>query len=158
MTTRRRRRPERRALRRWLRPLLWTTAVLAVLAFLSVSVFPTRTWLDQRRALAETATDLDELDAEQQALQRRIEALDTDEEIELIARSQFGLVLPGEEAYSVLPPPQAPIDMPTIWPFGDADDPASVASAGPVAAPEAPSGGAPVDAGTASAGPSDVQP
>lgn len=147
---RRRRAPERSAARRWLSPLLWVTAAVVALGVLSVTVFPTRTWLDQRRALAETAAELDELGAERAALEHRIDALDTDEEIELIARSQFGLVLPGEEAYGVLPPPQTPVDLPTIWPFGDVDDPESTASAGPVGAPEPGAG--------ASAGPADAQP
>lgn len=103
---------------RWTKPLLVAVAAVATIAVLAVYVFPTRTWLDQREALTETRTRLDELRAERQALESRIAELDTDAEIELIARSQYGLVLPGEEAYAVLPAPEAPVELPVIWPFG----------------------------------------
>ena len=43
---------------------------------------------------------------------------------ERIARSQYGLVMPGEEAYAVLPAPEKPIELPEIWPFGAPLDPA----------------------------------
>ena len=108
----------RRPRARWLRPLLLAAAAVATIAVLAVSVFPTRTWLDQRAALAETSDQLDALDAERDALTARLRQLDSDAEIELIARSQYGLVLPGEEAYAVLPAPERPLELPTVWPFG----------------------------------------
>jgi cell division protein FtsB len=118
----RRQRAERRhlppGLVRWARPLLLATAVVATIAALAVWVFPTRTWLDQRAALAEAETELHELGAQRAALEQRVRALDADEQIEQIARSQYGLVMPGEEAYAVLPAPAKPIELPDIWPFG----------------------------------------
>jgi cell division protein FtsB len=106
------------ALTRWARPLLLAAAAVATIAVLAVYVFPTRTWLDQRAALAETSAELDALRAERDALEARVDQLDSDAEIELIARSQYGLVLPGEEAYAVLPAPEPPIELPSVWPFG----------------------------------------
>ena len=103
---------------RWGRPLLLATAVVATIAALAVWVFPTRTWLDQRAALAEAQTELHELGAQRAALEQRVRELDSDEQIEEIARSQYGLVMPGEEAYAVLPAPEKPIELPDIWPFG----------------------------------------
>ena len=88
------------------------------MAVLAAYVFPTRTWLDQRAALAETSEQLEALDAERDALEARLAELDSDAEIELIARSQYGLVKPGEEAYAVLPAPEPPIELPAVWPFG----------------------------------------
>jgi hypothetical protein len=44
--------------------LLFAAAAVATIAALAVYVFPTRTWLDQRAALAETSVDLRELEAE----------------------------------------------------------------------------------------------
>ena len=118
----RRQRAERRQLPpglvRWGRPLLLATAVVATIAALAVWVFPTRTWLDQRAALAEAQTELHELGAQRAALEQRVRELDSDEQIEEIARSQYGLVMPGEEAYAVLPAPEKPIELPEIWPFG----------------------------------------
>jgi len=106
-------------LTRWVRPLLLATAAVATIAALAVYVFPTRTWLDQRAALGETGAELTELRAERAALEERVAELDDDDRIEEIARSQYGLVKPGEEAYAVLPAPEAPIELPAIWPFGE---------------------------------------
>ncbi len=111
-------------LRRWLRPLLLAAAAVATIALLAVYVFPTRTWLDQREALAETGSELAELRAERAALEARVGQLDTDAEVERIARSQYGLVQPGEEAYAVLPAPEAPVVLPDVWPFGPLVPPA----------------------------------
>jgi cell division protein FtsB len=107
-----------RPVARWLRPLLFAAAAVATIAILAAYVFPTRTWLDQRRALADTSAQLEALEAERGALDARLEELRSDAEIELIARSQYGLVLPGEEAYAVLPAPEKPIELPSVWPFG----------------------------------------
>ena len=106
-------------LARWARPLLLATFATATIAVLADYVFPTRTWLDQREALAETSAELSELRAEREALQARIDQLDSDAEIEAIARSEYGLVLPGEEAYAVHPAPEPPIELPAVWPFGE---------------------------------------
>jgi hypothetical protein len=56
-------------------------------------------------------------------LQQRAKRLQTDAEIERLAREQYNLVKPGEEAYAVLPPPSkagAPAaDAPTPEPEDD---------------------------------------
>ena len=105
-------------LSRWVRPLLLALAAVVTIAVLAVYVFPTRTWIDQRQSIAETEDTLDALAAEREALEARVAELDTDAEIALIARSQYGLVLPGEEAYAVLPAPEQPVELPSVWPFG----------------------------------------
>lgn len=104
---------------RWVRPLLLAAAAVATIAALAVYVFPTRTWLDQRAALAETELELRELQAERSALEQRVVELDTDDQIERIARYEYGLVRPGEEAYAVLPAPEKPVELPVLWPFGE---------------------------------------
>jgi hypothetical protein len=45
------------------------------------------------------------IEAENQRLEREIEALQTPQEIERLAREQFGLVRPGEVGYVVVVPP-----------------------------------------------------
>lgn len=104
---------------RWLRPLLLAAAAVATIVVLAVQVFPTRTWIDQREALARTEAELAELEAERESLEQRIAELDTDAEIEAIARSQYGLVKPGEEAYAIHPAPERAVELPNVWPFGD---------------------------------------
>jgi cell division protein FtsB len=102
--------------------LLGGTAGFA--ALLAIGVFPTRTWLDQRASTAEAESSLHILREQNEALEDRIARLEDDSEIERLAREQYNLVLPGEEAYVVLPPPLPPLDLPPIWPFGPLlDDP-----------------------------------
>jgi hypothetical protein len=87
----------------------------AVLAF---AVFPTSTFLDQRADTSEAEERLAVLRAQNEAYEARIERLETQEEIERLAREQYNLVFPGEEAYAVLPAPLPELALPTVWPFG----------------------------------------
>ena len=90
-------------------------ALCGVLAF---AVFPTSTYLDQRADTGEAEERLAVLRAQNEAYQERIERLETAEEIERLAREQYNLVFPGEEAYAVLPAPLPKLDLPSLWPFG----------------------------------------
>ena len=83
---------------------IWTVvAVVVALGVLFVGVFPTRTWLAQRRGRQEAVARLHDLAAENRKLEARVRALYTDAEIERLAREQYDLVRPGEEAYAILP-------------------------------------------------------
>ena len=86
--------------------LLVASVVLVGLLFLAV--FPTRTYLTQRRDLARTEERLSVLSAQNRELADRVARLNTDAEIERLAREQYNLVRPGEEAYAILPPPGPP--------------------------------------------------
>ena len=100
-----------------------------VVGALALGVFPTRSFLDQRRDVGATEEQLAVLREENAALEERLDALSTPEEIERLAREQYNLVHPGEEAYSVLPAPLPEIELPSVWPFGPLggprDDPAT---------------------------------
>ena len=91
----------------------------ALCALLAVTVFPTSTYLDQRRDTAEAEQRLAVLRDQNRAYEERIERLETPEEIERLAREQYNLVFPGEEAYAVLPAPLPELDLPALWPFGE---------------------------------------
>lgn len=84
-------------------------ASVVFVGFLFGAVFPTRTYLAQRGEIA-AATERLELFREQN---RRLEAearrLQSDEEIERIARARYNLVKPGEEAYAIVPVPGTPV-------------------------------------------------
>lgn len=97
-----------------LRPLLFLAVVVAVIAYF---VLPTTTWIDQKAALAETRSELEAVEADNAEMAARIEALHTSSEIERIARRDFSLIYPGEEAYAILPPPLKPVTLPNAWPF-----------------------------------------
>jgi len=91
----------------------------ALFGVLAVTVFPTSTYLDQRADTSEAEERLAVLRTQNATYEARIERLHTAEEIERVAREQYNLVFPGEEAYAVLPGPLPELDLPAIWPFGE---------------------------------------
>jgi cell division protein FtsB len=99
---------------RLLLPLLGSMIAIGVLF---VGIFPTRALLDQRSELARQQERLEFVAQRNAELEARVEALGTDAEIERIAREQYNLVYPGEEAYAILPAPPAPPAIPDAWPF-----------------------------------------
>jgi len=82
-----------------------------------VGMVPVRDWLDQRSTTGELLAELAEVEAVNAAYRDRIDALNTDEEIERRARAEYNLVRFNEEAYAVLPPPDEVVAIPGIWPF-----------------------------------------
>ncbi|HUP87621.1 MAG TPA: septum formation initiator family protein [Acidimicrobiales bacterium] len=92
-----------------MRRLLWPLVGGAILVvFLVAGVFPTRTYLHQRDAIAAEETKVAVLSAENSKLAAKVDRLHTDAEIERLAREQYNLVRPGEEAYAILPGPADP--------------------------------------------------
>ncbi|MDP9442183.1 MAG: septum formation initiator family protein [Actinomycetota bacterium] len=113
------------SLRRRLWPLLASVVLVGV--FVAV-VLPTRTFLNQRQEIAAEETKVEVLTRENQRLAGRVRQLHTDAEIERLAREQYNLVRPGEEAYAILPgradleaetvpgpPDESPAPEPTWW-------------------------------------------
>ena len=93
--------------------------VAASAAVLVVGMVPVRDWLDQRSTTEELLAELAEVEGVNAAYRDRIDALNTDEEIERRARAEYNLVRPGEDAYAVLPPPSAARGITSVWPFAD---------------------------------------
>lgn len=88
-----------------IRRAVWPVLVtVALVGFLFVAVFPTRTWLAQTESIASAEEQLAVLEEQNVLLEQRVSALQEDEEIERLAREQYNLVRPGEEAYALLPP------------------------------------------------------
>ncbi len=77
---------------------------LIVLAVFVFGVFPTGRYLDHRDELERARAELTELRAENARLQQRVDRLESDPEIERVARDEYDMVFPGEEVYAVLPP------------------------------------------------------
>jgi cell division protein FtsB len=75
---------------------------LGVIVFLFL--LPGRTWLAQGRASAVAQRQDTALTKENAALAKRIAQLQSSAYIEQLARQQFGLVMPGEQAYGILLP------------------------------------------------------
>ena len=90
---------------------------VAIVGVLSLAVVPTRTYLERRGEIAEAETRLAQLVSTNEADTARIAALESDAELERVARRDFRLALPGEEVYRVLPPVVDPASVPEGWPF-----------------------------------------
>ncbi|MFZ0626056.1 MAG: septum formation initiator family protein [Acidimicrobiia bacterium] len=78
--------------------------ILVGAAFLT-QVVPYRQILDSRHQVSGAEQRLSDLESENASLQADANALNTDEEIEKLARDKLGYVRPGEIAYVVLEPP-----------------------------------------------------
>ncbi|TDI53070.1 MAG: septum formation initiator family protein [Acidobacteria bacterium] len=74
-------------------------------AFLT-QVVPYRQILDSQRQVSSARAELAALEEDNEVLAADIAALQTDEEVEKLAREKLGYVRPGETAYIVLDPPE----------------------------------------------------
>jgi cell division protein FtsB len=88
-------------MRRAVRVLL-VAVVVGGIVFLFV--LPGRTWLAQARAHAVAERQAAALSRENAALAERIAQLQSSAYVEQLAREEFGLVRPGEQAYGILLP------------------------------------------------------
>ena len=87
-------------MRRTVRLLLGAVLLGGILFLFAV---PAHTWLSQRSAMSVASRRLAELTAENKALARQVAQLQSPSYVEQLARSQFGLVMPGQPAYEILP-------------------------------------------------------
>ncbi len=67
-------------------------------------LWPARTWLEQSQAMSTAQRRAALLAQENAALSNRVSQLRSTSYIEQVARQQYGLVMPGEKAYGILPP------------------------------------------------------
>jgi cell division protein FtsB len=85
--------------------------VVASVIFIGIlfgAVYPTRTYLAQQRDLRAAHNKLALFKEQNGHLEAEAKRLESDEEIERIARARFNLVKPGEEAYAIVPVPPNP--------------------------------------------------
>ena len=101
-------------MKRLIVPVLVTAILVVVLV---VGVLPTRRYLDQRAQIASASADLHDLQSTNDTLQAEADRLQTDAEIQRLARNEYGYVKAGEEPYHLLPAPQDPLLVPDVWPF-----------------------------------------
>lgn len=86
----------------WERPTRIAVASLAVIAIMFLFVFPTRSYLEQQRQVSSARHAVAALKVQNEQLARQAKQLQTRSEIERLAREQFNMVRPGEQAYTVL--------------------------------------------------------
>jgi cell division protein FtsB len=78
---------------------------VVLVGLLFVFVYPTRTFLDQRRENRDAQAQLDLLKAQRAQLQAQAKDLSKDSEVTRIARERYGLVQPGQIPFVILPTP-----------------------------------------------------
>jgi cell division protein FtsB len=88
-------------------------ASLALVAMMFLFVFPTRSYIAQKRQVGRAAHAVKVLEAQNEVLARQARRLETRSEIERLAREQFNMVRPGEQAYNVVEPPGSTDDTTT---------------------------------------------
>jgi len=86
------------------RPARISVVSLVLVAMMFLFVFPTRSYLAQQRQVRNARHAVSVLHAQNAQLATEAKRLQTPEEIERLARSQFNMVFPGEQAYNVVPP------------------------------------------------------
>jgi len=100
-------RARRHARLRWLGTRVGSVALTGLLVY---AVFPVRTYLNQRAETNRAREQLEVLSEENDRLEQRADELRDPETIEEIARRDHNLVMPGEESYAILPPPEQAAD------------------------------------------------
>ena len=93
--------PERRERLRRALPVI-ATVVVGLGVLVGLSVLPVRTWLNQRANMRDAGAELQQVEAEVAELQAELDQLESDEEVERLARANFDLVYPGEESYRIV--------------------------------------------------------
>ncbi len=82
---------------------------LALTVLAGLAVLPAKTWFSQRQKMQAAEAEITRIEAESARLDRELELLATDEEIERRARRDFDLVYPGEESYRIVVPDDEPV-------------------------------------------------
>jgi cell division protein FtsB len=114
-------------------PIWRQLAVVGALVFVAATVLavPFRGYLAQRTEVSSRQAELAELREQNTELVERSDRLDDPEEIQRIARRDYGLVAEGEESYTILPPATAGLVLPRAWPFDRLSGPLERAATAP---------------------------
>ncbi len=91
--------------------------VIAAALIASLFVLPVTSWMEQRDDLARKQNELAVLSNANAQLAADVNRLQTPDGIKEAARQEVGLVGIGEQRISVLSMPNAPLTLPTGWPY-----------------------------------------
>ncbi|GMQ97867.1 MAG: hypothetical protein BMS9Abin17_0370 [Acidimicrobiia bacterium] len=87
---------------------LFFIVVLIALGLVATGVLPVRDYLERENEVDAAQERLDELQSDNAELAADVDALFSEQEVERIAREQYGFVRPGEVGYVVLTPDADP--------------------------------------------------
>jgi cell division protein FtsB len=99
--------------------LVFALVAVVIAAALAASLFvlPVKSWMQQRDDLARKQDQLAVLNNANAQLAADVSRLNTPDGIKEAARQEVGMVGFGEQRISVLTTPDAPLTLPTGWPF-----------------------------------------
>ena len=83
-------------------------AALALMGAVLLAAFPARAYVAQRHERERLAAQVSTLAAQNRHLEERARQLQSDAEIERLARQHYNLVRPGEEAFAIITPRPPP--------------------------------------------------
>ena len=83
-------------------------ALIVSVGLIAAGVLPVQQYLERETQVRDAQAELDRLVADNQVLSDEAAALLTEQEIERIAREQYGFVRPGEIGYVVITPEPDP--------------------------------------------------
>lgn len=83
----------------------------------SFVLLPARSWLGQRDEISDRQTELEVIQRANDQLQFEIDQLQTPRGIEQAARSELGYVMEGEKRQVLVGSADAPIQLPSGWPY-----------------------------------------
>ncbi len=100
------------------RTLVWALGAVVALALVAaLFVLPFSTWLHQREQITGKEKELAALEQANADLVDEVDRLNTPAGVEEAAREEIGFVKRGEIRLTVLPAPEAPITLPSGWPY-----------------------------------------
>ncbi|MDP9465063.1 MAG: septum formation initiator family protein [Actinomycetota bacterium] len=95
----------------------FVATVIAAALIASLFVLPVKSWLQQRDDLARKQNELAVLSNANAQLAADVNRLQTPDGIKEAARQEVGYIGLGEQRISVLSTPNAPLTLPTGWPY-----------------------------------------
>lgn len=100
------------------RTLMLIGAVVIVISFgNSFLVLPATSWLGQRQEVDARTEELETIKQATDELQTEVDRLNTPAGVEDAAREELGYVMAGEQRQQIVGDSQAPIELPTGWPY-----------------------------------------
>lgn len=106
--------PKRRRRSRWRAMLFFV--LLVALGLVASGVLPIQQYLGREIQVTDARDRLATLEAQNAAMASDVDALQSDQEIERVAREQYGFVRPGEIGYVVVTPDAPDVDSPAAVP------------------------------------------
>ena len=83
----------------------------------SFLVLPVQSWFGQRTEIGDRQEELDALKEATDRLQTEVDRLNTPEGVQQAAREELGFVMTGEDQRVVVGDVDAPLDLPSGWPY-----------------------------------------